>query len=264
MIVSHENELKFIKMNALESDPYIDKILVCEANYTHSGIKRPFIFKELIEKHFKDDPRIVYVPLDIESKVHKDTMAFKSLHYNERIIRGYFIEHIQLKSDDIVFSVDADEIIYKKSYPHLLSLFGNKKRQAFKLRLNNFIYRPDYFWKSMDFIAPTVCTGNYYKFSYRKYNQWRYHGELIEEPMGCHFNWHLTPAEMLQKINNYSHKDRYHHMNDIKVFEDAIRNKEYPFEKDLVVDIEQIDLNENKDLYPESFLKLIDEFKYLM
>lgn len=264
MIVSHINELKYIKLNLLESEGFIDQILVCEANYTHSGIKRDLIFKKVIDQYFKDEPRIKYVPLNIEKKVYKNTSVFKELHYNERIIRGYFINKLKIKTTDIIFSVDADEIIYRSSYSHILSLFKSKRRQAFQLRLNNFIYRPDYLWKSMDFVAPTVCTGNYYRYSYRRYNQWRYHGKLIEKPMGCHFNWHLTPEEMLEKINNYSHKDRYQHMRDVRVFEDAINEKKYPFDKDLEVEISQVDFETQKNLYPETFFSMIEEFKYLM
>ena len=170
---------------------------------------------------------------------------------------------MKFSKNDIIFSCDADEVIYRKTYPLLINKLKNENtsKRAFKLLLNNFLYKPDLLWSNLRFIGPTVAKFGYYRF--RKYNQWRYDGDLIDFPAGIHFNWHLTPQEIINKLKTYSHKDLYSKYADIQLIRSSIEQRKYPFDKKEVI-IKEVSPVKNPELYPDCFSSHIDKFNYLI
>jgi hypothetical protein len=261
-IVSSINEKKFIEMDIDESYPYVDAILLTEANYTHSGEKRDYVFDSLIDElreHSKVE--IIYIKIDLESKVIKNTNNEKELHFNEKLIRGSFTEYINLNKSDIIFSTDADEILYRKAYEDLIPKLKNNTRKAFHLKLNNFLYSPNNFWININFYAPSAMNAGFYRFN--KINQWRYEGVKIHYPYGIHFNWHLTPKEFVYKLNTYAHKNLYSKFADIELIQNSINNLKYPFDN-REIEIKKVNHIENPELYPICFDKHVEKFNYLI
>ena len=270
-IISSENELKFIKMDLIESEGVVDKIILVDANHTHSGLRREYLNNNLFNKIFskKELERIVHLKIDITRNVKKNTLNPSNLHFNERIIRGAFQFEIELEDDDIIFSLDADEVLYRKTYSSIVEKIKSYEK-AYLIRLHNLIYRPDYLWSDLNFIAPTACRVKFYKSfkmklksRFKKYKQWRYHGELYKETGGVHFNWHLTPKEMVEKINNYAHKDLFYNKNlDEKYFANLIKEKKY-IDSSKKIKIEEIEFG-NEQYLPKSFYKHKSLFEYLL
>lgn len=272
-IVSNKSEAKYIKMDLIESKGFIHKIILVEANFSHSGIKRTYQFQEVIDSdYFTEDEksRIIYLKIDITKLVYPNTFLSKELHYNERIIRGKFTDYIKLKSTDIIFSLDADEVLYSHTYINIISSINKNKNKAYLIKLHNLVYRPDYLWANFDFIAPTACRVDFYnsfkmivKSKFKKFKQWRYHGELYEFYGGVHFNWHLTPKEMEDKLSNYAHRDLFIGKGyDEDYFKNCISKKIF-FDPDKECEIKTINLRDN-DILPDSFYFLKDDFKYLL
>ena len=122
----------------------------------------------------------------------------------------------------------------------------------------------------MVFIAPTVCKVNFYnsflmkiKSRFKKYKQWRYHGEILNDFYGVHFNWHLTPSDILIKLSNYSHRDKFVNRNiDENKIKNMISNGEY-IDNDINIQLENLDLN-SENILPKSFHKFKKEFDYLL
>ena len=86
---------------------------------------------------------------------------------------------------------------------------------------------------------------------------------LYDEIGGVHFNWHLTPKEMLEKINNYAHKDLFYKENlSEKFFNNLIEKKEF-IDKNKKIEIKVLDLN-SEHFLPESFYKNKNLFDYLL
>ena len=257
-------------MDLLESEGFIDFIILIEANYTHSGIKREYVFKDLIKSNYftpNELKRIKYFKIDIEKEVFLNTVKFKQLHHNERIIRGKFVDCLNFNSSDIIFSLDADEVLYRNTYKILIAKV-NKKNSAFQLKLVNFIYRPDYLWHNSNFIAPTVCRFDFYKSikmkfysRFKKYKQWRYHGKNLDFISGVHFNWHLTPKEILLKLNNYAHRDEFLHIKSTSNIQKCINKKELFWDLSLK---NEISVDSSFDLLPKSYKNLENEFEHLM
>ena len=89
-IVSNKSEAKYIKMDLIESKDFIHKIILVEANFTHSGIQRDYQFQQVMASdYFTDEEksRIIYLKIDIAKLVYPDTILSRELHFNERIIR---------------------------------------------------------------------------------------------------------------------------------------------------------------------------------
>jgi hypothetical protein len=142
-----------------------------------------------------------------------------------------------------------------------------KNNEAYQLKLTNVIYRPDYIWHSSRFIAPTVCYYGFYdsllmkiKTRFKKYKQWRYHGKIIENPKGVHFNWHLTSEEMLLKLKNYSHADQFSHIGSSEFLKECKKDKLFFWDTNIK---NEIVVDKSHSLLPNSFSILKNEFSYL-
>lgn len=258
-ILSAPNEIKFLKLNLREAFEHIDKFIVCEFNRTHTGEARELIFEKFIDQFTEAErDKILYVGADISDKAISAKDSSKMAHKNERLMRGYFAHQVDLKDDDIVFSVDADEIIFGHIYPRVIAQFGFFTN-AIQLQLHQFYYRVNYLWENKKFVAPTVCRAKYYK--YKHPGQWRYDGRIFSEIAGCHFSWCLSIDEMIAKLNMYAHQQDYGHLANREILENAIKNKTYPFDPMTDFRIRVLDMEKDKEYYPKAIYDMLDEFK---
>jgi Glycosyltransferase family 17 len=174
---------------------------------------------------------------------------------------GYFSKEVDLKNNDIIFSVDADEIVYEHFYQPIIRKI-NFFCPRILLNFYTFFYRINYLWVSEDCKAPIACKAGFYKNEYPA--SWRYEGKLFSHRPGCHFSWCLTIDEMIHKLKVYGHADIYGHFAKREILEDAVENKKYPFEPDKLFDIRVLDLDRDRDYYPKSIYSMLDEFNYLI
>jgi hypothetical protein len=251
-----ENEINYINLNLQESYDKVDKFIVCEFNITHTGAKRDFMFhhyEHLINPIYKD--KLVYIPCDI-ANLAVDAKTNESLAHstNELLMRGYFVKVYDFNDDDIIISVDCDEIIYNQCYDEIIE--GVKKHGKVSIELNQFFYKLNYFWSDNNFIAPT---GAYYKMYKDKYpSHWRYDGVLLSGKKGCHFSWCMTIEDMIYKLNTYAHV-KYQPFANKEILGDAITRKIYPFDLGKPFTIRTVVRNSN--LLPVSLMdKFYDDF----
>lgn len=255
-IFSTDSEYPFVTLNLLESYDYVDCFLVCEANRTHTGLPRDYIFdiekipssKRHKIKHIKMDvSKHTVVSPDDEQKCHA---------INEKYIRGSFVQEVSLKDDDIIFSVDADEIIYGHLYPELLDVV--RKEQVIQLQLHQFFYKMNYYWVNNKFRAPIGVRAARYKNIFPL--DWRYDGSIYPVTAGCHFSWCMPVEELLLKMQNYAHAAAVSHLASKEILKNAIENKVYPFDLTRKFVIQELDYDKDSHLYPQSFLDNRDIF----
>ena len=231
-IVSASNEIKYIKMQLVESRGYVDNIIVCEFDCTHSGEERDFIFEQYLQDGTfteEEKRRIIYIQGRVRNKVKKTENNSKYLHQNEKLFRGYFAHQVDLHWNDIVIAVDADEIIFRRKYLKILSLYDRNASPVIRLKLYQFYYKPTYLWENLIFESSVVCRVKHNIFRYPA--QWRDEGKYIDEVVGCHFSWQLTIDEMIKKLHSYAHAADYAYLANYKILKDAVENKKYPFDK---------------------------------
>lgn len=262
-IFSAPNEIKYLKLNLRESFFHIDKFVICEFNRTHIGSEREFIFDNYWNEFSEEEKsKIIYIKGDISTLTKFSETDSNIIHeVNERLIRGYFASQIKLNLTDIVFSVDADEIIFEPEYKKIITQL-KWWRPAIKLPLYQFFYKINYLWENNKFIAPTVCYAFFYKWRYPAH--WRYQGVLYKKYAGCHFSWCLSVDEMIAKLNIYGHHQDYGHLAKQDVLQDAIDNKKYPFDLKTDFKIKVLNLEANKKYFPNSIYKMLDSFNGLI
>lgn len=249
-------------MNLMESYHEIDKYIICEFNKTFTGKPKDYTFKKHMNMFSPtEQSKIVYLPMDIDKEM-SDKPSTEAYFYNEKLMAGNFIKYVDLKNEDIVFAVDADEVIYSESYSKILRQLSNPFVKALSIPMHTFFYKINYLWQSTVSYGPSVFKVRYFK--HKHPFCWRFVGKRPKEIYGGHFSWCMSVDQMITKLGSYSHAKQYGQFADKGILEEAIRNKKYPFEKDRLFDIRVLDAFKDYKYYPNSIYSMINEFKALI
>jgi len=241
------HEVEFIVANLKECYDYIDKMIVCEFDINHTGVKRPFEYsdlKSLVPEELSDklDYHACEV-YDITARAYEDEAAIHGV--NEPVMRSYFTKLYNFSDNDIIISIDADEILYGEQLPYIIEQVS--KQGAVRLKLRQFFYKKTYLWEGRDFVSPIAT---YYGVINPKFpNNWRDIGNVTEEYVGCHFSWCMGVEAMIHKLDTYSHP-RYRFCADRDLLENSIANKTYPFDDNVSFDIRELPADDS--LIPKS------------
>lgn len=259
-IVSSEGELPFVLMNISELEDLVDEFLVCESNITHTGEIREFDFLHKFEEELRiTSAKVRTIKMDLGGFTKPWNNSSERLHENEQEIRNGFTRYLSLNEDDIVISMDADEVIHGNRAKKFIRLLNRKffPRTSYVLRLHMVIYKISYNWINCNFQAPVICRAKH--FLKVDSPQWRYSGSRTIFKSGTHFTWLMTPSEMVGKILKYSHRKENEKFADQNVLRIAIQDKKYPFEPDRPFRI--IERKLNSRIYPKSLSKYINYFQ---
>ena len=125
------NELDLLELRMEILGDVVDYFVICEANKSHTGLKKEFNFNPKIPKKYKD--KIIYIKVtdlpDIKIKGKKD---YKLLSLQmENLFKGIRTAN---QNDFIIFS-DEDEI----PNPNIINSF-NYKKYKFGIFLQNMYY----------------------------------------------------------------------------------------------------------------------------
>lgn len=244
MYTSHE--VDFIIANLEECYDHIDKMIVCEFDIHHTGMKREFEFEDLndrVPEHLRD--KLDYHACSVYDHTVRAYEDEDAIHrVNEPVMRSWFTKLYNFGDDDIIISIDADEIIDRRKLPYIIDQVN--QNGSVRLKMRQFFYKKTYLWKNKDF---TSAIATKYDNIQPKYpNNWRDQGTLTGDYVGCHFSWCMDVEAMIHKLDTYSHP-RYRFCAKKELLEDAIKNKKYPFDKNTVFDI--IELNTNNEIIPQ-------------
>ena len=204
-----KNEIPFLYLNLLECYDRVDKFLVYEFNHTKSGIKKEFV--DLYDHWDLFDPFVDkfdyhQIKLDKDSVYVKDEDGVSNdiqKRINEPYSRNYFTNLIHLEDDDIIYSIDADEIVYSHAY----DLIENKIEETdspVKLHMH-------FFWKKINELTDkrwgSPCASKYKHLKNKlqtcttgetEYPQWRDEGINTDFFSGCHFSNCYSNDEQLE------------------------------------------------------------------
>ena len=227
-----EEMLLDIRLNTL--DKFIDKFIVVESTFTHSGKKRDLLFDIKKFQKFKDKINYFVVeslPKGIESINSYDSDDIKE---SKIILNAYKREHHQrnsisnlLKSaepnDQIIIS-DVDEIPNLENtnfndIKNKIILFNQKMfYYKFNLILENMNWHGSKSCKMKDLISPQWLRD----VKDKKYPLWRidaffsekkYNDVFFVEEGGWHFTNIKTPEEIDKKLRSYLHHIEYDQSN---------------------------------------------------
>lgn len=241
------HEVELIVANLRECYDHIEKMIVCEFDINHTGMKREFEYqnlKELVPEELRDklDYHACEV-FDITARAYEREDLIHGV--NEPVMRSFFTKLYDFKDNDIIISIDADEIIYGDKIKYIRDEVS--KHKIVSLRLRQFFYKKNYLWKNKDFTSPIAAE---YSWINPKFpNNWRDVGKTTEEYVGCHFSWCMDAEAMVHKLHTYSHP-QYRFCANKELLEDAIENKKYPFDENVHFNIEEISMSD--EIIPRS------------
>lgn len=261
ILVSDPSELNFVIMNCLESRNLVDRVLVIEHDYSHSGkpLRSSFLALESEIQELSSNPSVEVHFLSIEKEVIKDAISSEEMHFNENLIRKSFLKECNISSEDLIFAVDADEVIYRKFY-RLVKLFGivlSRADVSFSLMMHQFFYKVNYLWTEVRFRSPVLVSA---KLAMKDANLLRDSGSLLPFWVGCHFSWQLTVQQMINKLKNYAHSPEYLHLANEEILKDAIENLKYPFDTERPFTIRILDERSSRSFLPNSFFLIRHRF----
>lgn len=257
----NKEEFKFLKLNIIESYNYIDKFIICEASHYHNGTYKGFIwddYKHLIPEEYMN--KVLYLKCEVGDYVKESINSDDYIHKNnEPVCRSFFQKLINFDDNDIIISIDADEIIYSEMYNKIIE--ETKKRGIVRLNLNLFFYKMNYYWRNKDFIAPIAFIWKYGKQKFPA--DYRYgNSYLLPYKVGNHYSWVCSVEAMMKKLSVYCHSTQYRHCMVEDILKNAIENKEYPFDKKVKFDIEIKNINDK--IFNKSLLVCLNDFsKYI-
>jgi len=225
-----EEMLLDLRLNIMNK--YIDKFVITEATYMHSGKPKKLIFD--INKYSKFKDKIIYKVIDIEppdiEEIYKQDDDEKDTRGQKLVNNSNKREHFQrdmaldlLKEanpDDIILINDIDEI------PNLSKIDFrkiNKKIITFKQRV--FLYKFNLLYEGLTWYGSKACKKKYFispqwlrDTKHKKYSSFRIdimfskikHSSIhYVEDGGWHFSNMKSPEDIEKKFLNYLHHQEF-------------------------------------------------------
>jgi len=219
-----EEMLLDLRLNIM--DKYVDKFVITEATYMHSGKPKKLIFD--INKYSKFKDKIIYIVVDNSPndilKIHendgidiKESKKTQNASKRELYQIGKTQEGlIHANPDDIIIVSDVDEI------PNLEKIDFNKANSKlifFKQKM--FYYKLNLFYKSIPWYGSKACKKKYFlspqwlrSIKNKKYPLWRLDTFFSKNKYtNIHYvddgGWHFTnikkPEDLEKKLSNFLH-----------------------------------------------------------
>jgi len=276
-----EHMMYDVRLNVLNDK--VEKFIVTESTYSHSGQKKKLNFDINNYPKFKD--KIIYIVIDNEPKgivPDQDDPLSQRLNSLKRVSLSYdacFNATRNCSSDDFIMLSDNDEI------PNLDSKqFKKSKKKIILFKQLFFYYKFNLLYDRMPWIGTKGCKKkNLLSISWlrdikwKKYPFWRFdtffsktkHIDLdIINDGGWHFTNLKTPEDMYEKFMNFGHHNEFRISGlTVEKIRDKVKKKElfYDHFKDTASTnkwesnhkLKQVDL----DLLPEFLRKNQGKFK---
>ena len=214
-------------------DKYVDKFIVAESLYSHSGQRKKLNFD--INKYPKFKSKIHYIVVENEPQdlIRLDGLPFdqaqgmKRMNSLKRIRQQYDVLREGIKdaqNDDLIILSDCDEI------PNLENLNKVNSKQIIIFKQLLFYYKFDLYHNAMTWYGSKGClkkdllTFNWLRnIKNKTYNFWRidtffsknkYMNVKIIENGGWHFTNIKSPEDIHMKLSNYGEHNEFE-MSDI-------------------------------------------------
>jgi beta-1,4-mannosyl-glycoprotein beta-1,4-N-acetylglucosaminyltransferase len=223
-----EEMLLDLRLNIL--DKFVDKFIIVESSYTHSGKEKKLIFD--INKYSKFKEKINYIvlkdhPKGIEEISNNDSEGEIS---RKEILNALKRENLQRDTifsglndadkDDWIIISDLDEI------PDLTHInFKNIKNKIIFFKQKVFYYKLNLELKNLRWIGTKACRKKYLKspqwlrnIKDKIYPKWRidilfakkkYNDIFFVENGGWHFSFVKKPEDIEKKLKSYLHHREY-------------------------------------------------------
>jgi beta-1,4-mannosyl-glycoprotein beta-1,4-N-acetylglucosaminyltransferase len=202
---------------------YVDKFVISEANYTHSGNPKKLNFNIKDYQKFRD--KIIYIPVIKKNNKETNSKLILNGYLRENFQRDQLIKGLKnAEPNDLIIISDLDEI------PNLEVVnLKNIKQKIIFFKQKFLFYKFNLFYKNRSWLGSRACKkkfllspqwlrnakGKKYSifrpdifFSIKKYNS-----VFFVENGGWHFTNLKTPKEIHYKFSNYLHHREFEQSN---------------------------------------------------
>ena len=219
-----EEMLLDLRLNIM--DKYVDKFVITEATYMHSGKSKKLFFD--IKKFSKFKDKIIYIvvdkpPADLFKINDNDDLKTKN---SKRILNAKKRELYQIqKAQDGLVSTDPDDMVIVSDVDEIPNLekinFKKIKQKLIFFKQKMFYYKLNLFYKIMPWYGSKACKKKYFKspqwlrsIKNKKYPIWRFDVLLSEKKYNDIYfmmdgGWHFTnirePEDLEKKLSNFLH-----------------------------------------------------------
>ena len=225
-----EEMLLDLRLNIM--DKYVDKFVITEASYMHSGTRKKLIFDINKFRKFKD--KIIYIAIDQEPEdlYQIDEKAEINARDRKRKLNAYKREIYQIqKTQDGLINAESNDMIIVSDLDEIPNLETvnlkniNQKLIFFKQKF--FCYKLNLLYKSMPWWGSKACKKKYLKspqwlrsLKNKKYPLWRIDALFSEKKYNDIFfvkngGWHFTnvrdPKDLEKKLLNFLHHIDFEH-----------------------------------------------------
>ena len=223
-----EEMLLDLRLNIM--DKYVDKFVITEATYTHSGSAKKLIFD--IKKFSKFKDKIIYIVVDKPPpdllKIDESDSSNKRLSKMTINAKKREIYQINKTQDEIVKANPEDMIIISDldEIPNLEKIdFRTISQKLIFFRQKMFYYKLNLFHKSLPWYGSKACKKKCFKTpewlrstKNKKYPVWRldilfskfkYNDIHFAKDGGWHFSNIRTPEDLEKKLLNFLHHVDY-------------------------------------------------------
>ena len=219
-----EEMLLDLRLNIM--DKYVDKFVITEATYMHSGKPKKLIFD--INKYSKFKAKIIYIvvdtsPNDILKIYENDSIDIKESKKTQNASKRELYQIgktqeglIHANPDDIIIVSDVDEI------PNLEKIdFDKVNSKLIFFKQKMFYYKLNLFYKSIPWYGSKACKKKYFlspqwlrSIKNKKYPLWRLDTFFSKNKYtNIHYiddgGWHFTnikkPEDLEKKLSNFLH-----------------------------------------------------------
>ena len=184
------NELDLLEIRFNILDPYVDYFVLAECEETFSGKPKPLYYNENKDRFKKWQKKIIH----LKNNKLETTDPFERAGYQKDSIRK-FLEHLDLKDDDIVMFGDLDEIPKPQNI---------KTDAVYNLRQLNYSYYLNN--RSSEEWVGTIV-GKWKTVKLQSFNYWREHHMNILNNGGWHFTNMGGEEQILKKLDAYDHQE---------------------------------------------------------
>ena len=284
-----EEMLLDLRLNIM--DKYVDKFVITEATYTHSGRPKKLVFD--INKFSKFKDKIIYIVVDKEPpdlfEIKESDRDEKDTRGQKLVLNGYKRDNYQrqkaqqalndIDPEDWILINDIDEI------PNLKNVdIRNVKNKLLIFKQKIFYYKFNLLYPSVSWFGSRACKKKNFlspqwlrDTKHKKYPLWRldilfskrkYNDIFYVDNGGWHFTNIKSPEDIEKKLLNYTHHDEFEKsklkvedfrkkINEKKIIYDHnVDQTQYKWGSDTLLDT--INLSELPDYLRENYKKYIN------
>ena len=284
-----EEMLLDLRLNIM--DKYVDKFVITEATYTHSGRPKKLVFD--INKFSKFKDKIIYIVVDKEPpdlfEIEESDRDEKDTRGQKLVLNGYKRDNYQrqkaqqalndIDPEDWILINDIDEI------PNLKNVdIRNVKNKLLIFKQKIFYYKFNLLYPSVSWFGSRACKKKNFlspqwlrDTKHKKYPLWRldilfskrkYNDIFYVDNGGWHFTNIKSPEDIEKKLLNYTHHDEFEKsklkVEDLRkkikekkiIYDHNVDQTQYKWGSDTLLDT--IKLSELPDYLRENYKKYIN------